>query len=236
MNRSFKTGTLIWVYYMDIDSHKNLRVPQLLQGFIGDDYNVAKLEIPGYRFIKQDGELTGTFDMKPHTIKLMYRHENWETVEDVDVFLRIKQPTTVYDTVEGMLVGSPIAPGIVIKAFEEVTTFDHQVWYEVGADQWTKFVDTDFELVDQPFPELDLHSEEPATTNLNKTKLNATGTVNYVTGGSLPIYDKPYGKIVDNAADGVSFTINAELDDENGVKWYHVARRGYVNAMYIDLL
>lgn len=235
MNRSFKTGTPIWVYYMDIDSHENLRVPQLLQGFIDDDYNVDKLEIPGYRFIKNEGELRGSFDMKPHTIKLMYRHENWETVEDVDIFLRIKESTPVYDMVGGMPVGQPIAPGIIIKSFQRVTTFDHQVWYEVAADQWAKFDDSQLELVDQPFPELNLHPE-PATTTLAENKINATGTVNYVTGGSLPIYDAPYGKVVDHAADGVSFTISAELDDDNGVKRYHVSHRGYVNAMYIDLL
>lgn len=234
MNRSFKTGTPIWVYYMDIDSHENLKVPQLLQGFIGNEYNVAKLEIPGYRFIQHDGQLTGSFDLKPHTIKLMYRHQNWETVEEISVFLRIKQPTPVYDMVEGMQVASPIAPGIVIKSFQRVTTFDHQVWYEVAADQWAKFNDAQMELVDQPFPELD-RQPELTTTNLAETKISATGTVNYVAGGSLPIYDSPYGKVVDHAADGVSFTIDAELDDDNGVKWYHVARRGYVNATYIDL-
>lgn len=235
MNRSFKTGTPIWVYYMDIDSHENLKVPQLLQGFIGDEYHVDNSDIPGYRFMKNDGELSGTFDMKPHTIKLMYRHENWQDVEDIDLFLRIKQSTPVFDTVNGMPVGSPIAPGIVIKSFQRVTTFDNQVWYEVGVDHWAKFEDPKMEIVEHPFPELET-KPEPATTKLAETKLNATGNVNYVEGGSLPIYDAPYGKVIDHAADGVSFSIDAVLNDDNGVKWYHITRRGYVNAMYIDLL
>ena len=51
MADSFKTGNPIWVYYTDIDTGANLRVPQLLRGFVGTPFHIVELKFPNYRFI-----------------------------------------------------------------------------------------------------------------------------------------------------------------------------------------
>lgn len=73
MADSFKTGNPIWVYYTDIDTGANLRVPQLLRGFVGTPFHIVELKFPNYRFIKADGQLNGSFDMQPHSVHLYYR-------------------------------------------------------------------------------------------------------------------------------------------------------------------
>lgn len=60
----FKTGNPIWVYYNDIDSGANLTVPQLLRGFIGQEYQIEQKQFPNYRYVKTEGETKGTFDMR----------------------------------------------------------------------------------------------------------------------------------------------------------------------------
>ena len=55
----FKTGNPIWVYYNDIDSGANLTVPQLLRGFIGQEYQIEQKQFPNYRYVKTEGETKG---------------------------------------------------------------------------------------------------------------------------------------------------------------------------------
>lgn len=103
----FKTGNPIWVYYNDIDSGANLTVPQLLRGFIGQEYQIEQKQFPNYRYVKTEGETKGTFDMRQRIVHLFYRKQNWGEVQSIEMYLHLDAPTQVFDTAGGMPVGAP---------------------------------------------------------------------------------------------------------------------------------
>lgn len=134
-----------------------------------------------------------------------------------------------------MPVGQPIPAGIIIKSFKRVATYTREFWYEIGSDQWVQFKDRDMELVDKPFPN-NSTNDKPKTAQLAETDLNRAGIVDYVKGIELPVYANPYGEILDHISNGTKINLISELDDENGVKWYHLQGQGYVNAAYVNLI
>ncbi|WP_367342450.1 MucBP domain-containing protein [Limosilactobacillus sp.] len=235
MDRAFKTGTPIWVYFIDLDTGENLQIPKLLRGFLDSEYQVQPPKINKYRYMKAEGELSGHFDMQQHTIKLYYRHKDWGEVQTIGLFLRIKNPVQPFDEVDGIPVGQPIPAGIIIKSFKRVATYTREFWYEIGSDQWVQFKDRDMELVDQPFPKNN-DDGKPKTAQLAESDLNRTGLVDYVRGIELPVYANPYGEVLDHVSNGTKLQLISELDDENGVKWYHMQGQGYVNAAYVKLI
>ncbi|WP_283584272.1 MucBP domain-containing protein [Limosilactobacillus difficilis] len=234
MDRAFKTGNPIWVYFIDLDSGENLKTPKLLRGFVDTKYQVEPPKIDNYRYMKAEGDLSGHFDMRQHMIKLYYRHKDWGEVQTIELFLRLKRPVQAYDQVAGMPIEQPIPAGIIIKSFKRVATYSREFWYEIGSDHWVQFKDRDMELVDQPFPKE--ANDKPQTAQFSERDIDKTGIVDYVKGIELPVYANPYGEVLKHVSNGSKLQLVSELDDENGVKWYHLKDQGYVNAAYVNLI
>lgn len=91
MDRAFKTGTPIWVYFIDLDTDENLQIPKLLRGFVDSEYTIQPPKINNYRYMKAEGELSGHFDMQQHTVKLYYRHKDWGGSTDDWSFSALKE-------------------------------------------------------------------------------------------------------------------------------------------------
>jgi hypothetical protein len=233
MFEKFKTGNPIWVYYVDIDSGANLIVPQLLRGRIGEEYQVDKKKFPNYNFVKVEGDLTGTFDMTQRNVKLFYRKQSWGEVQDINMFLELEAPTTVYDTVEGMPVGQPLPQDIIIKAFQRVATKDGQFWYEIGADQWIKY--EKMHVVDDPFNnDQDIPSRlENQLTVLHLNNIKAT--IDYIPGKSVDVYDAPYGNQVDKVDDGQEVTLTKRLSDSDELTWYEIGPKQFISGNYVKI-
>ena len=231
MFEQFKTGNPIWVYYIDIDSGANLIVPQLMRGLVNEEYQVDKKKFPNYNFVKAEGDLTGTFDMTQRSVKLYYRKQSW--VEDINMFLALEAPTTVYDAVEGMPVGRPLPQDITLKAFQRVATKDGQFWYEIGADQWIKY--EKMHVVEDPFAgkhEIPSRLENQLTVlRLNNVK----ATIDYIPGKAVDVYDAPYGNQVTKIPDGQEVTITGKLSDNEELTWYEIGPKQYVSGNYVKI-
>ena len=228
----FKTGNPIWVYYTDIDTNENLAVPQLLQGYIGQEYQVEQKEFDNYRFIKSEGDLNGTFDMNPRSIHLYYRKDNWGEVQDIEMYLRLDDNTPVFDSPNGMQVGTPIPEGIVIKAFYRVATKSGEFWYEIGSDQWIKY--EKMHVVDNPF---EGEKKIPSRLENQLTVLrlnNVKATIDYIPGKSVDVYDAPYGTPVDKVDDGQEVTLTSKLSDDQ-LTWYEIGDKRYVSGNYVKI-
>lgn len=237
MTNTFKTGNPIWVYYTDIDTGANLRVPQLLRGFIGTPFHIETLTFPNYDFVQAQGELNGEFDMHQHSVQLFYRRSNWLEVETINMYLKLTEPTQLYDGVEGMPIDTPLPGGITVKSFQRVATKQGAFWYEVNADRWLKYDSNTMQNMDE-YPEDDNNSYVPqsgsqtAILPLN----NMPAVVDYVAGQQLDVYDQPYGHVIGKANDGEHITIVGKINDDNGVIWYEAKDLGFLNAAYVDLL
>lgn len=233
MFEQFKTGNPIWVYYIDIDSGANLIVPQLMRGLVNEEYQVDKKKFPNYNFVKAEGDLTGSFDMTQRSVKLYYRKQSWGEVEDINMFLALEAPTTVYDAVEGMPVGRPLPQDITLKAFQRVATKDGQFWYEIGADQWIKY--EKMHVVEDPFAG---KQEIPSRLENQLTVLrlnNVKATIDYIPGKSVDVYDAPYGNQVSKIPDGQEVTITGKLSDNEELTWYEIGPKQYVSGNYVKI-
>lgn len=232
MLEHFKTGNPIWVYYIDIDTGENLMVPQLLRGISGCKYHVDKKDFPRYRFIKLEGPAEGTFDMQRKDVKLYYRKDNWQEVEDVDLYLQLDQQITVYDRVNGMPVNEPLLSGIVVKAFHRVNTADGETWYELGADQWVKY--DGMRVVNNPYndDEEDHHSILADQLTILPLK-NVQGTIDYLPNKEVDVYDAPYGKKVSSIPDGKRINITGKLNDNGEITWYQIGEKQFITGNYV---
>lgn len=234
MTKIFHTGNPIWVYYTDIDSGNNLQVPRLLRGETGATFTVEPPAIPRYKFFKATGPLSGTFSDRQQTIHLYYRQANWHKTKTVTRFLKTRQPVAVYDGVAGMAVDQ-IPAGLVIRASQLVETADHQVWYQVNADQWIPATKDTVTVLEQ-----DPYQDQPVTVHpkweadMTVLKLNhQLATVDYVPVDQLDVYDQVYGQPVATVTDGQALTLISQVDDANGVRWYETADHYFINGAYV---
>ncbi|BDZ30178.1 InlB B-repeat-containing protein [Lactiplantibacillus sp. WILCCON 0030] len=60
------------VRYIDQATGQTLHAPSILQGTVGDDYQVAPIAIAGYQFTGVTGNLTGQYSVKPQVVTLSY--------------------------------------------------------------------------------------------------------------------------------------------------------------------
>ena len=190
MKDEFKTGNPIWIYYRDIDSNDNLRLPQLLRGHLGQSYDIKKIEIPNYNLVQITGTLKGTFDNTAKSVCFYYRKQTWGEIQNIDLYLHLKTPVTIYDRVGGMPLPDKLPGNIYVKSFQRVATTTREFWYQVNADQWVKFDDAQMTLVEHdPFAE---QKTTKPIIDLTYLKLNQVkGVVGFVPNRSGDTYDQP---------------------------------------------
>lgn len=230
----FKTGNPIWVFYTDIDTSENLIVPQLMQGFMGQEYAVDQKQFDGYRFVKSDGDLQGTFDSQQHNVHLYYRKDNWGEVQDIEMYLRLDANTTVFDAPNGMPVGAPIPEGITIKAFHRVATKSGEFWYEIGSDQWIKY--DHMEVVENPFKAEDQEFQSKLAQNMSVIPMKPVkATIDYLPHRSIDVYDAPYGEKVNELPNGQIITIYGKMSDNGEITWYKVGDNQFITSNYVKL-
>ena len=234
MEDKFKTGNPIWVYYTNIDTGENLVVPQLLRGFMGEEYSVKKKQFDGYQFVKSEGELTGKFDDQPHSIHVYYRNKNWGEVESIEMYLHLDAVTAVYDMPNGMQVGTPFPDDIVLKAFHRVATKSGEFWYEIGSDQWVKY--DKMTIVDNPFKTEDEDFQSKLADNMAVIPMKKTkAVIDYLPGRSIDAFNKPYGDKVGEIKDGREITITGKMSDNDEIIWYKVGNGMFITGNYVKL-
>lgn len=234
MEDKFKTGNPIWVYYTNIDTGENLVVPQLLRGYLNEEYSIDQKKFDGYQFVKSEGELTGKFDNKPHSVHLYYRDKNWGEVESIEMYLHLDAPTPVYDIPNGMPVGTPFPEDIVLKAFHRVATKSGEFWYEIGSDQWIKY--DQMSIVDNPFKAEDEKFQSKLADNMSVIPIQKTkAVIDYLPNRSIEVYDKPYGEQVGELKDGQEITITGKMSDNGEITWYEVGDQQFITGNYVRL-
>ena len=228
MEDKFKTGNPIWVYYTNIDTGENLVVPQLLRGYLNEEYSIDQKQFDGYQFVKSEGELTGKFDNKPHSVHLYYRDKNWGEVESIEMYLHLDAPTPVYDMPNGM------PEDIVLKAFHRVATKSGEFWYEIGSDQWIKY--DQMSVVDNPFKAEDEKFQSKLADNMSVIPIQKTkAVIDYLPNRSIEVYDKPYGEQVGELKDGQEITITGKMSDNGEITWYEVGDQQFITGNYVRL-
>ncbi|WP_137597333.1 MucBP domain-containing protein [Paucilactobacillus kaifaensis] len=230
MTESFRSGVPVWVYYIDIDTKANIQLPQLLRGLIGQHYTATQVKFHNFKFVEADSDYTGTFDDQPHTIRMYYRRKDWAEVQEVhDMFLKLSSPTMVYDMVNGLPRNTTYPAGTILHAFKRVATSNGKFWYEIGPDQWVEY--RQMSISKNPYSDRMPKSEEQelVVTPLN----NMPGRIDYIPNKMIQVYDQPYGKIINELEHDTTISITGKATNSDGVVWYEINKRGFVNGTYV---
>lgn len=231
MTESFKTGVPVWVYYIDIDTKANIQLPQLLRGLIGQHYTAKQVQFDNFKFVNANADYTGTFDEEPHTIRMYYRRKDWAEVEEVhDMFLKLSAATEVYDMVNGLPRHTTYPAGMVLRAFKRVATSNGKFWYEVGPDQWVEY--HQMSISKNPY-EGRLPKSDDEEELVVKPLDNMQGRIDYIPHKMIQVYDRPYGKIVNELEHDTTISLTGTATNSDGVVWYEVNHRGFVNGTYV---
>jgi hypothetical protein len=229
VTESFRTGVPVWAYYINIDTKANLILPVLLRGRNGQHYAVEQKEIENFKFIKAEGDLNGIFDEDSHVVRLYYRRKDWVEVQTVDMYLHLNADTTIYDTINGISRNITLPAGMTVKAFKRVATSNGKFWYEMGPDQWIEY--HQITITKNPYagekamPEEDMLAIEPLD--------HVMARIDYIPNKQIQTYDKPYGQVQDELADDTTVEIVGKAVNNDGVVWYQIQDKGFINGTYI---
>lgn len=229
MTESFRTGVPVWAYYINIDTKANLILPVLLRGRNGQHYAVEQKEIENFKFIKAEGDLNGIFDEDSHVVRLYYRRKDWVEVQTVDMYLHLNADTTIYDTINGISRNITLPAGMTVKAFKRVATSNGKFWYEMGPDQWIEY--HQITITQNPYAgekamlEEDMLAIEPLD--------HVMARIDYIPNKQIQTYDKPYGQVQDELADDTTVEIVGKAVNNDGVVWYQIQDKGFINGTYI---
>lgn len=61
------------------------------------------------------------------------------------------------------------------------------------------------------------------------------GTVDFVAGRPIAVFDKPYGTNTGTVADGQRVSIKARIIDDQGLIWYELADQSVIFSEYVRI-
>lgn len=231
-------GMPVWVYAKDIDTKSTIVRTRLIEGHVGETFNIEPQEIEGYRFVSAAGVTAGVFTEEDmHTITFYYRHaEVAETEALTDKYLHIfseVQPVVSID--DQTVTGQKLWPGTVVKAAQRMASRTGEFWYQLADSRWVKYDMKTMKLADN-----DGHNERPAAdwqrpNNWQPVAYNATGVIDYIPGAEVAVYAQPYGREIGRVAHGTAVEVTEMVIDSAQVTWYHVAQQGWISSIYVSL-
>lgn len=225
---ALKQGLPVLTYYLDIDTGETLHHVTIHSGKLGESYDVSAADIPGYRVINDVGPTHGHFDDRTHGMIFYYRRTPWQTVQPVEYYVRLKKRHAVLDQPNGHALQTGLPANVITKIFARIETTDNQSWLNIGGFEWIK--NTDLEPSDPPTNHL-----VPPITKTSRNPVMLFGTVDFVAGRPIGVFDKPYGTNTGTLADGQRVSIKARIIDDQGLIWYELADQSVIFSEYVRI-
>lgn len=223
---ALKEGLPVLVYYLDIDTGEFRHQVTIHSGKLGQSFDVEEKSIPGYRIINRTGKTYGLFDKQIHRIIFYYRRKDWQTVQQVEYYVRLKKRHVVFSEPNGHKLQSSLPANAVIKIFARIETTDHQSWLNIGGFEWIK--NTDLEPSDPP-----TNHFLPPITKTSRNPVMWFGTIDFVSDQSVDVFDKPYGSRVGQLMAGSRVSIKARIIDDQGLIWYELVDQSIIFNKYV---
>ncbi len=223
----------VWVYYEDIATQETIQAPLRLDGAIGSAYQITLPEIANYTYVDASGDLTSIFGTLPQSIHLYFRPSHWREVHRVTMYIGIQAEILAYDAPSDQAQPSAnIASGSFWATPLRVIAASGQFWYQIGDHAWLRYDPTVMSLSDTA----------PTAENINyiqaRTVANdqPNAVVNFLPNQATEVFSEPYGLPIGSVVDGDFVAIADEQQHDNGIVWYQLAHRGWINSLYITKL
>lgn len=224
-----KMGQPIILYYFDYDNFKMIKKPTFKYGFIESNYYSKPPQIDHYKIYLTSGNQNGIISNKVQTINYYYRLENWQIVQKVNYFVKLKKNIFPFFLPDGKQLKDKLPENSIWKAFIVIKTKKEE-WFNLGGNQWIKAQDV---LIVPNNSNIYLTNKK----QLNQKKINKKGIVNFVPNKKIPVFNQPYGIKINEINHQTSVSIDKEIFDENNFKWYYLPKYdGYVINNYINII
>ncbi|MEE8823110.1 internalin-J precursor [Lentilactobacillus sunkii] len=223
-----KDGLPVIVYFIDIDTGKILHHVQIHSGKLGEPYDVHAKSIEGYRVINNTGQTYGYFDNQTHGVIFYYRRNEWKTVQPVEYYIRLKANHNVFDEPNGQPLKTGLPANVITKVFARIDTTNKQSWLNIGGFEWIK--NSNLEPSDPP-----TNHVIPPITKTSRNPVMLFGTIDFVAGQPIDVFDEPYGTAVGALEDGSRVSIKARIVDDQGLIWYELADQSVIFSEYVRI-
>ncbi len=225
---SLRIGQPIQIFYIDYDSRQIIKKTNIISGQIGTTYRVSSEEIPGFRPINSIGKTYGIFSAKPTNIVFLYRKNNWQTVQKVNYYVKLNTQHQVFSNPEGAILPTPIPQNQIIKVFASVKSTSKTTWLNIGGPEWIKN-----EQVEMSNPPENIYIDQ--MTKTSRSSSNLSGWVDFVDGKFVPLFNKPYGTMVNQIKNGTKIQIIATISDDQGLIWYELLNHTIISSSYVKI-
>lgn len=223
---SLKLAAPVKVYTVNYDTAEMLRPVSMVTGKLKQLYEISAPEIPGYRVTNSTGKKYGYFDHEGHDVTFYYRHDQWETVQPVEYYVKLNTAHTVYEYPHGEALRTKMPKGLIIKVFLKIDMKDQQTWYNIGGAQW--ITGDDVALSSAP-SEIDAED----VTKLQSSLTMLDGYIDFLDNKTVDVYDKPYSKVITTLENGTPVKIESTILDDQNIKWYSLKGIGVIPARYV---
>ncbi len=225
---ALKNGLPVMTYCLDTDTGMMLKSVRIALGQLGERYQIEAPTIKGYRVVSSTGATYGHYDHQVHGIIFYYRHQHWATVQPVAYFVKLTAAHNVYSNPNGQLLTTGLPATIIIKVFARIDLDDQSSWLNIGGFEWIK--NTQLEPSDPP-----THNLIGPITKTSRNPVRLAGTVNFVPGKSIAVFDEPYGQRVGALLHGSRVSVRSTIVDDQGLVWYEMANQTVIPKSYLKI-
>ncbi|WP_268912714.1 MucBP domain-containing protein [Lentilactobacillus sp. SPB1-3] len=226
---TLKFAAPIKIYSIDLDTSAMLSPVSMVSGKLNQLYDISAPKVAGYKVTNSIGKKYGYFSTQSHDVVFYYRHEQWQTVQPVEYYIRLQSTHSVYERPNGnTALKSQLPNGLIIKVFLKVVTQDNQTWYNIGGTQW---INGSQSIISDAPTEI----EAVRITKLISQSTELSGYIDYVDEKMVNLYDQPYGHTVQRVANGTQVKITRILIDDQQIKWYLLGQKAVIPARYVIL-
>ncbi|MCF6514829.1 hypothetical protein GSH19_01360 [Lactobacillus sp. S2-2] len=225
-----KMGQPVIFYYFDYDNYKMIKKPDFKYDVIESNYSSKPPQIDQYKIYLTSGNQNGIISNKVQTINYYYRLKNWQIVQKINYFVKLKNNVFPSIIPEGKILKDKLPINSIWKAFITVKT-EKDIWFNLGGNQWIKAIDLTIVTNNS-----NIYLPNDSYKISNSQKIHKKGIVNFIPNKSIQVFDKPYGKKINNFCHNEIITIDEIIKDENNLIWYHIPNNGYVIKNYINII
>ena len=232
-------GADVWLFSQDIDKQKLLMRPVFIRGDFGERFELNAPTIPDYSLQKAVGPTRGVFSDKQQLVTYYYRKSRWKIVDHNAHYLRINSYCLSYTEPEGHDISVTLAPDTIWQTFESIQLINNDWWYNIGGNAWVKFDEQRMELLENnPYTLSDTLKiapiqDDPELSIPEPVKLSVTAEINFVPNQKLALYDRPFGKKINEIENGKTVLITAR-NRVGRMLWFEVDGLGWTIWEYLQ--
>ena len=221
-----RQGQPVLIYSVDTDTGNILQSVNILSDKLGKKYRIDCPNVANYRLITSTGNTLGHFNTDIQKVIFAYRRADWKTVQQVEYYVKLTRHHDVFDEPNGHILRTGLPKNLVLKVFGSVITSNGTSWLNIGGFEWIK--NHLLEPSDPPVQEV-----AGPITETSRNPVRLFGTISFVPGRSVAVFDQPYGTQTNELLDGSRVSIVATIVDDQNLIWYELADHSVIPRNYV---